>query len=83
METSNIGLIYNPIIATEARIKYVLYARKSTESDEQQALSIDYIMYMLLVLARIGEPLRWLSELSREREWIELGIKELSLIFQY
>jgi len=41
METSNIGLIYNPIIATETRIKYVLYARKSTESDEQQALSID------------------------------------------
>ncbi len=41
METTNIGLIYNPIIATETRIKYVLYARKSTESDEQQALSID------------------------------------------
>lgn len=41
METSNIGLIYNPIIVTETRIKYVLYARKSTESDEQQALSID------------------------------------------
>ncbi len=41
METSNIGLIYNPIIETETKIKYVLYARKSTESDEQQALSID------------------------------------------
>lgn len=41
METSNIGLIHNPISITEARIKYCLYARKSTESDEQQALSID------------------------------------------
>jgi hypothetical protein len=26
------------------------------------------------------EPTAWLSELSRDREWIELGIKELSLI---
>lgn len=41
METSTIGLIHNPISITETRIRYCLYARKSTESDEQQALSID------------------------------------------
>ncbi len=26
------------------------------------------------------EPTVWLSELSRDRRWIELGVKELSLI---
>jgi len=26
------------------------------------------------------DPIAWLSELSRDKEWIELGIKELSLI---
>jgi len=41
METSVIGRIDSPILITETRIKYCLYARKSTESDEQQALSID------------------------------------------
>jgi hypothetical protein len=34
----------------------------------------------LLVRAVEGDPIAWLSELSRDREWIELGIKELSLI---
>ncbi len=41
METNVIGKIHSNISITEARIKYCLYARKSTESDEQQALSID------------------------------------------
>ncbi len=41
METNVIGKIHSNISITETRIKYCLYARKSTESDEQQALSID------------------------------------------
>lgn len=43
MEASVIGKIHSNISITETRIKYCLYARKSTESDEQQqqALSID------------------------------------------
>lgn len=36
-----VGKIENNIVFVEERIKYVLYARKSTESDELQALSID------------------------------------------
>lgn len=41
METNVIGKIHSNILISETRIKYCLYARKSTESDEQQALSID------------------------------------------
>jgi site-specific DNA recombinase len=41
METNVIGKIPSNISITETRIRYCLYARKSTESDEQQALSID------------------------------------------
>ena len=41
METNVIGKIPNNISISETRVKYCLYARKSTESDEQQALSID------------------------------------------
>lgn len=41
METNVIGKIPSNISISETRIKYCLYARKSTESDEQQALSID------------------------------------------
>lgn len=41
METNVIGKIPSNISMPETRIKYCLYARKSTESDEQQALSID------------------------------------------
>ena len=41
METHVIGKIPNNISISETRVKYCLYARKSTESDEQQALSID------------------------------------------
>lgn len=41
METYPIRKIYNPITIPDIPIKYYLYARKSTESDEKQALSID------------------------------------------
>jgi site-specific DNA recombinase len=41
VESTAIGKIHSNISISEARIRYCLYARKSTESDEQQALSID------------------------------------------
>ena len=41
METSVVGKIYSPIVISETRIKYCLYARKSTEQEEKQVLSID------------------------------------------
>jgi site-specific DNA recombinase len=52
LETSQIGL--SPVIIEE-KIKYCLYARKSTESDEKQALSIDsQIKEMLQIAEREG-----------------------------
>jgi site-specific DNA recombinase len=41
METQAIGRITSYMSIPDVRVKYCLYARKSTESDEQQALSID------------------------------------------
>ncbi len=41
METNTIGRIESNITISPTRVKYCLYARKSTESDEMQALSID------------------------------------------
>ncbi len=41
METNIVGKIYSPIVISETRIKYCLYARKSTEQEEKQVLSID------------------------------------------
>ncbi len=41
METNTIGRIKGTVSLSEVRVKYCLYARKSTESDEMQALSID------------------------------------------
>lgn len=41
METNTIGLTHSSVSLSEVRIKYCLYARKSTESGEMQALSID------------------------------------------
>ena len=41
METRAIGKIHSTVTLSEVRVKYCLYARKSTESDEMQALSID------------------------------------------
>jgi hypothetical protein len=54
-KTQQIGKIENNIVYTEERLKYVLYARKSTESDEMQALSIDsQVKEMLQVAEREG-----------------------------
>lgn len=41
MNNQSVGKIENNITYIEEKVNYVLYARKSTESDEQQALSID------------------------------------------
>lgn len=49
--TQQIGKIENNIIYTEEIVRYVLYARKSTESDELQAMSIDSQIKEMLQLA--------------------------------
>jgi site-specific DNA recombinase len=49
--TQNIGKIENNIVYTEEIVRYVLYARKSTESDELQAMSIDSQIKEMLQLA--------------------------------
>ena len=56
METqASIGLIGSMAIIPTIQIKYVLYARKSTESDEKQALSIDsQVKEMLQIAERDG-----------------------------
>lgn len=51
LNTQNIGKIENNIVFTEEQVKYVLYARKSTESDELQAMSIDSQIKEMLQLA--------------------------------
>ena len=55
METyTNARLGSAPIVATE-KVKYCLYARKSTESDEKQALSIEsQVKEMLAIAEREG-----------------------------
>jgi DNA invertase Pin-like site-specific DNA recombinase len=64
METNVIGKIHNDIPITERRVRYCLYARKSTESDEQQALSIDS---QVKEMTAIAERLR-LNVVSIKRE---------------
>ena len=55
MTTQSIGLIGNMAVVPTLKIKYVLYARKSTESDERQALSIDsQVKEMLQIAERDG-----------------------------
>lgn len=55
MELQAIGQIGSTPILPVVKIKYVLYARKSTEQDEKQALSIDsQIKEMLAVAEREG-----------------------------
>jgi site-specific DNA recombinase len=49
--TQEIGKIENNIVYTEEVVRYVLYARKSTESDELQAMSIDSQIKEMLQLA--------------------------------
>ncbi len=51
METQAIGKIGNHITNSDPRIKYCLYARKSTEQDEKQALSIDSQIKEMLAIA--------------------------------
>lgn len=46
------GQIGNTVIPPIEKIRYCLYARKSTESDEKQALSIDSQVNEMLVIAK-------------------------------
>jgi DNA invertase Pin-like site-specific DNA recombinase len=48
---TNIGLIGSMTVIPETKIKYVLYARKSTESEERQILSIESQVKEMLQLA--------------------------------
>lgn len=49
------GLISSPVVLEAEKVKYCLYARKSTESDEKQALSIDsQVKEMLQIAERDG-----------------------------
>jgi len=50
-EQAKIGLIGNLAITPTTKARYVLYARKSTESDEKQALSIDSQIKEMLAIA--------------------------------
>jgi site-specific DNA recombinase len=56
METqAPVGLIGNMAVVPTVKIKYCLYARKSTESDEKQALSIEsQVKEMLQIAEREG-----------------------------
>jgi site-specific DNA recombinase len=51
METITSAQFNHPIIGPVDRVKYVLYARKSTESDEKQALSIESQVKEMLAIA--------------------------------
>lgn len=51
METNVVGRVQDGISISEARIRYCLYARKSTESDEIQALSIDSQIKEMMAIA--------------------------------
>jgi len=51
MQTSPNALIGNPIALPVTKVKYVLYARKSTESEERQILSIESQVKEMLQLA--------------------------------
>lgn len=54
-QQGSVGLQTQRIVEPPAKVKYVLYARKSTEQDEKQALSIDsQIKEMLQIAERDG-----------------------------
>ncbi len=49
------GLIGNPAVVPIIKVRYCLYARKSTEQDEKQALSIDSQIKEMLAIAERDE----------------------------
>lgn len=49
------ALIGNPAVVPTVKVKYCLYARKSTEQDEKQALSIDSQVKEMLAIAERDE----------------------------
>lgn len=49
------ALIGNPAVVPTIKVKYCLYARKSTEQDEKQALSIDSQVKEMLAIAERDE----------------------------
>ncbi len=51
METVTNAQFNHPVVIKADRVKYVLYARKSTESDEKQALSIESQVKEMLSIA--------------------------------
>jgi hypothetical protein len=51
MNTNTNARIGKEMIAPTAKIRYCLYARKSTESDEKQALSIESQVKEMLSIA--------------------------------
>ena len=51
METYTTAQFSAQTLAPDKKIKYCLYARKSTESDERQALSIDSQVKEMLAIA--------------------------------
>ncbi|MBT4209969.1 MAG: recombinase family protein [Candidatus Komeilibacteria bacterium] len=55
MENNKTSLIGKEKQVTDVKIKYCLYARKSTESDEKQALSIDSQVKEMLAIAERDE----------------------------
>src|SRR5271157_6146767 len=64
METMQTAQFNHPIISPLQKIKYVLYARKSTESEERQVLSIDSQVKEMMQLAE-KEGLE-IAEIRRE-----------------
>jgi len=51
METITNAQFNHPVVIPADKVKYVLYARKSTESDEKQALSIESQVKEMLAIA--------------------------------
>ena len=51
MQTYTTALIGNPAVIPVIKMRYVLYARKSTEQDEKLALSIESQVKEMLAIA--------------------------------
>ena len=55
METYTTALIGKEVVIPVIKVRYCLYARKSTEQDEKQALSIEsQVKEMLQIAERVG-----------------------------